>query len=52
MVEIFVQIPEVLAKLGIVPRDISLYQTACIHRSFLNESPKEITAHNERLEFL
>lgn len=52
MTEIFAQIPEVLARLGITPRDISLYQTACIHRSFLNESPKDITAHNERLEFL
>lgn len=52
MTDIFAQIPEVLAKLGITPRDISLYQTACIHRSFLNESPKDITVHNERLEFL
>ena len=35
-----------------MPVDFSLYQTACIHRSFLNESPKEIVSHNERLEFL
>jgi ribonuclease III len=42
----------VLARIGIEPRDISLYQTACIHRSFLNESDKSITEHNERLEFL
>jgi ribonuclease III len=52
MVDIFAQIPEVLAKMGIIPRDISLFQTACVHRSFLNESPKDITVHNERLEFL
>ncbi len=52
MINNFVLIPEVLERLGIIPKDISLYQTACIHRSFLNESPKDITAHNERLEFL
>lgn len=52
MDDILAQIPVILSKLGIVPRDVSLYQTACIHRSFLNESPDEITAHNERLEFL
>lgn len=52
MTDIFTKIPEVLLWLGIVAEDITLYQTACIHRSFLNESPKDITAHNERLEFL
>lgn len=52
MTDIFSKIPEVLNRLGIQPRDITLYQTACIHRSFLNESPKDITVHNERLEFL
>lgn len=52
MIDIFPKIPEVLTSLGITPQDITLYQNACIHRSFLNESPKEITAHNERLEFL
>lgn len=52
MTDIFSKIPETLLKLGIVPVDISLYQTACIHRSFLNESPSSITTHNERLEFL
>lgn len=52
MTDIFSQLPQVLLGLGIVPEDISLYQTACIHRSFLNESPRDITAHNERLEFL
>jgi len=38
--------------MGVIPQNISLYQTACVHRSFLNESPKDITLHNERLEFL
>lgn len=52
MIDIFPKIPEVLTSLGIIPQDITLYQNACIHRSFLNESPKNITAHNERLEFL
>lgn len=52
MVDIFSHIPEVLSRLGIIPHDITLFQTACIHRSFLNESPKGIETHNERLEFL
>lgn len=52
MTDIFAKIPEVLGQMGIVPHDMTLYQTACIHRSFLNESPKDITTHNERLEFL
>ncbi len=43
---------EVLARLGITPGNIDLYQTACIHRSFLNESDKTVKEHNERLEFL
>jgi len=42
----------VLANLGITPKDISLYETACIHRSFLNEADKTVREHNERLEFL
>lgn len=40
----------VLTKLGIVPGDIALFETACIHRSFLNEN--KVPEHNERLEFL
>lgn len=32
--------------------DISLLQTACTHRSFLNENRKIAIEHNERLEFL
>jgi ribonuclease-3 len=43
---------DILSRLGITPQDIALYQTACIHRSYLNESPKGISSHNERLEFL
>lgn len=42
----------VLERIGIVPQDISLYQTACIHRSFLNEADGSVKEHNERLEFL
>lgn len=40
----------VLTKLGITPRNMSLFETACIHRSFLNEN--KVPEHNERLEFL
>lgn len=43
---------ETLARLGIVPVDLALYHTACVHRSYVNESPKDVTEHNERLEFL
>lgn len=43
---------QVLERIGIVPHDITLYQTACIHRSFLNEADKSVKEHNERLEFL
>ncbi len=46
------QLVSVLWNIGIIPVDIELYRTACIHRSYLNESPKTITSHNERLEFL
>ncbi len=52
MSELFPSLLTTLENIGIVPQDISLYQTACIHRSFLNEAPKGITSHNERLEFL
>lgn len=43
---------ETLFRLGIIPKDIALYHTACVHRSYVNESPKDVTEHNERLEFL
>jgi|GEM_PF-1023333 len=52
MIDLCVKIPDILLKMGVIPQDISLYQTACVHRSFLNESPKDISIHNERLEFL
>ncbi len=33
--------------------NFDLYKTALVHRSYINENPnKEITQHNERLEFL
>ena len=48
MTDIFAKIPEVLGQMGIVPHDMALYQRACIHRSFLNESPKD----NEELQTL
>jgi ribonuclease III len=45
------QILDTLNKIGIRPKNINLYHTAFTHRSFLNESKKEIQS-NERLEFL
>lgn len=39
-------------KLGLNFKDKNLLKTAFIHRSFLNEHPKERLPHNERLEFL
>lgn len=45
------QIISTLNKIGIVPRDIAIYNTAFTHRSRLNES-KEARESNERLEFL
>lgn len=42
----------VLERIGIAPQDITFFETACIHRSFLNEADKSIKEHNERLEFL
>ena len=39
-------------KLGVEFTDISLLQTACTHRSYLNEVKGTKAAHNERLEFL
>ncbi len=43
---------EILQKIGIVPQKREYYETACVHRSFLNESAWSIQEHNERLEFL
>lgn len=45
------QIISTLNKIGIIPKDIVIYNTAFTHRSRLNES-KEINQSNERLEFL
>jgi ribonuclease III len=42
----------VLEKISILPINFSYYETARVHRSYLNESPKGISEHNERLEFL
>jgi ribonuclease-3 len=39
-------------KLGVNFLDISLLQTACTHRSYLNEVKSAKIEHNERLEFL
>lgn len=33
-------------------KNINLYEQAVVHRSFINENPKHISGHNERLEFL
>jgi ribonuclease III len=40
-----------LGKFNLQPQNLSIYQTAFTHRSFLNES-KEASESNERLEFL
>lgn len=45
------QIISTLNKIGIIPKDIAIYNTAFTHRSCLNES-REISQSNERLEFL
>jgi ribonuclease-3 len=39
-------------KLGVDFLEISLLQTACTHRSYLNEVKSSKVEHNERLEFL
>ena len=39
-------------KFGLKFKDKSLLKIAFIHRSYLNEHPKEGLTHNERLEFL
>lgn len=40
-----------LREIKLAPKNLSLYQTAFTHRSYLNEV-KEVTESNERLEFL
>lgn len=39
-------------KIGLEFKNKNLLKTAFIHRSYLNEHPKERLGHNERLEFL
>ena len=39
-------------KIGLEFKNKNLLKTAFIHRSYLNEHPKEKLGHNERLEFL
>lgn len=43
--------PEIEAKIGYSFKDRSLLALAFVHRSFVNEN-KEVSNHNERLEFL
>jgi ribonuclease-3 len=43
---------ELLKKLNIEYKKIELYEQAFVHRSFINENPKFVLGHNERLEFL
>ncbi len=43
---------EVLQKFHLKTDDISLYEQAFIHRSYINENPRTRLHHNERLEFL
>lgn len=45
------QIKDILSKIGISPKNISYYNTAFTHRSYLNESKITIES-NERMEFL
>lgn len=43
---------ELLGKLNIKYNNINIYEQSFIHRSYINENPKYISGHNERLEFL
>lgn len=49
--EIIKKAPEIEAKIGYTFNDLHLLALAFTHRSFVNEN-KEISQHNERLEFL
>lgn len=46
------QAEEIEKKLGYAFQDRNLFVLAFVHRSFFNEHRDELTAHNERLEFL
>lgn len=41
-----------VSKLNVKVNDFSLYEQAFVHRSYINENPKFVLGHNERLEFL
>lgn len=43
---------DIEGKIGLEFKNKNLLKTAFIHRSYLNEHPKEHLGHNERLEFL
>ena len=43
---------EFLKKHNIEYKNISLYEQAFVHRSYINENPRFELGHNERLEFL
>src|SRR3989338_3639217 len=43
---------ELQKRLGVAFNDAKLLRQAFIHRSYLNENPRESLEHNERLEFL
>ncbi len=46
------QLEKLANKIGVSFTDIGLLETACTHRSFLNENRGSGKSHNERLEFL
>ncbi|MDI9354672.1 MAG: ribonuclease III [Cyanobium sp. MAG06] len=43
---------ELLNKLNIKYNSLNIYEQAFTHRSYINENPKNVSGHNERLEFL
>ena len=43
---------ELLEKLNIKYNNINIYEQAFVHRSYINENPRYVSHHNERLEFL
>lgn len=45
-------IQELMQILGYQFKDSSILQNALVHRSYLNETNREVFSHNERLEFL
>jgi ribonuclease III len=47
-----ISVTDFLNKNKITFKNISLYEQAFVHRSYINENPKFALGHNERLEFL